>query len=68
MSKSPPNIPSVGDICELRGRRGRTGKVMSIDAESKWTVVHWDDRFGPHLCHLYELVAVPCQTSTTDAT
>lgn len=56
MSKPPPNLPSVGDECELRGRPGRSGTVVKIDYETKWTAVRWPDGFGPHVCHLHELV------------
>lgn len=55
--KAPPNIPKVGEDCELRGKPGRIGSVVKIDHESKWTAVKWPDGFGPHICHLFELVS-----------
>lgn len=29
--KAPPNIPKVGEDCELRGKPGRIGSVVNID-------------------------------------
>lgn len=56
MSKSPPNLPAVGDYAKLRGRP-LIGVVKEI-YDNLWTRVWWgedESQQGPKFCHLHEL-------------
>lgn len=58
MAKTPPNSPSKGDTVKLRGRGDRTGVLVKLNEENKWSTVEWTDGKGPRICHLFELEKV----------
>lgn len=54
MPKPPPNVPSLGDRCRLRGK-GICGELKHV-SPTDWAVVHWDVfKSGPGIVHLHEL-------------
>jgi hypothetical protein len=57
-SKGPPNLPTIGDLCRLRGQEAE-GVCANINPSNLWTQVWWQgrppSRETPTLCHLYEL-------------
>jgi hypothetical protein len=64
--KPPKNIPTIGERCRLRGR-SPTGIVRTINAETNWTRVDWDEGCtAPLICHLHELERVMVFTSSSD--
>lgn len=54
--KQPPNTPTKGDLCKLRGR-DRFGMVAKINRSGKpiCTVIWNDNPSTPMLCHFFEL-------------
>lgn len=69
--KGPPNLPEIGDLCQLRGAKAvwsdglqqwmlpPQGVCASVAVGSLWTHVWWQERppsrETPTICHLYEL-------------
>jgi hypothetical protein len=58
LSKSPSDLPAVGDIVRLKGRGGR-GIIVHITRKN-WVEMDWDAG-SPHpkICHLFELEKIP---------
>ena len=66
----PMNLPTVGDTVRLRGR-GAVGVLRQVITRNNWSFVKWEPdkmrgpmylatpghpaRFGPVICHLFEL-------------
>jgi hypothetical protein len=54
IKKGPLNVPERGDKCILRGK-SPIGILKTMDNESLWCVVEWENSQGPKYCHLFEL-------------
>lgn len=69
MSKSPNDLPVVGDRAELRGRDAEgivfhIAKMKIGDKESTWAAVRWERGMGPRVVHLHELKRLPIDGSS----
>jgi hypothetical protein len=58
MAKMPPDIPYRGDRLYFIKDAARQGVMKTLNEETNWCQVKWDDSEVLQMCHRFELKKV----------